>query len=83
MQAALSAAEKLQNSGKKIRVVFAHDRLSGIKLFAERAWFVDKEGNLSAFLLKSDADKWAKDQGGSVIDYADAQKAAANGLAGN
>jgi hypothetical protein len=83
VQAALSAAGKLQNSGKKVRVVFAHDRLSGIKLFAERAWFVNKDANLSAFLLKSDADKWAKDQGGSVIDYADAQKAAANGLAGN
>jgi sulfonate transport system substrate-binding protein len=83
VQAALSAAGKLQNSGKKIRVIFAQDCLSGIKLFAERAWFVDKDGSLSAFLLKTDADKWAKDQGGSVIDYADAQKAAANGLAGN
>jgi NitT/TauT family transport system substrate-binding protein len=83
VQAALSAAGKLQNSGKKIRVIFAQDRLSGIKLFAERAWFVDKAGGLSAFLLKTDADKWAKDQGGSVIDYPDAQKAAANELAGN
>jgi NitT/TauT family transport system substrate-binding protein len=64
-------------------VIFAQDRLSGIKLFADRAWFVDKDGGLSAFLLKADADKWAKDQGGSVIDYTDAQKAAANGLAGN
>jgi NitT/TauT family transport system substrate-binding protein len=64
-------------------VIFAQDRLSGIKLFAERAWFVDKDGSLSAFLLKTDADKWAKDQGGSVIDYVDAQKAATNGLAGN
>jgi NitT/TauT family transport system substrate-binding protein len=83
MKAALSAAGKLENSGKKIRVIFAHDRLSGIKLFAERAWFVEKGGNLSAFLLKTDADKWARDQGGSVIDYADAQKTAVNGLAGN
>ena len=83
MQAALFAAGQLQNSGKKIRVIFAHDRLSGIKLFAERAWFVDKNGNLSAFLLKTDADKWAKDQGGSVMGYADAQKTAVSGLAGN
>jgi NitT/TauT family transport system substrate-binding protein len=83
MQAALSAAGKLQNSGKKIRVIFAHDRLSGIKLFAERAWFVEKDSNLSAFLLKTDADRWAKDQGGSVMNYADAQKTAVNGLAGN
>jgi NitT/TauT family transport system substrate-binding protein len=82
-QAALSAFGHLQNSGKKIRVIFAHDRLSGIKLFAERAWFVDKNGNLSAFLLKTDADKWAKDQGGSVMGYADAQETAVSGLAGN
>ena len=83
IRAALSAVGHLQNSGKKIRVIFAHDRLSGIKLFAERAWFVDKNGNLSAFLLKTDADKWAKDQGGSVMGYADAQKTAVSGLAGN
>lgn len=83
LQAALSAAGKLENSGKKIRVLYAHDRLSGITLFAERAWFVEKDGNLSAFLLKTDADKWAKDQGGSVMDYAGAQKIAINRLAGN
>jgi NitT/TauT family transport system substrate-binding protein len=83
LQAALSAAGKLENRGKKTRVLYAHDRLSGIKLFAERAWFVEKDGNLSAFLLKTDADKWAKDQGGSVMDYAGAQKTAVNGLAGN
>jgi NitT/TauT family transport system substrate-binding protein len=64
-------------------VIFAHDRLSGIKLFAERAWFVEKSGNLSAFLLKADADKWAKEQGGTVMEYADAQKTAVNGLARN
>jgi NitT/TauT family transport system substrate-binding protein len=83
VQAALAAGGKLQSSGKKVRVIFAHDRVSGIKLFADRAWFVDKDGSLSAFLLKADADKWAQNQGGSVIDYADAQKAAATALAGN
>jgi NitT/TauT family transport system substrate-binding protein len=81
VRAALSAASKLQNSGKKVRVVFAHDRLSGIKLFAERAWFVEQGGNLSASLLKIDADKWAQEQGGTVMDYTDAQKTALNGLA--
>ena len=81
VRAALSAASKLQNSGKKVRVVFAHDRLSGIKLFAERAWFVEQGGNLSAFLLKIDADKWAQEQGGTVMDYTDAQKTALDGLA--
>jgi NitT/TauT family transport system substrate-binding protein len=67
VQAALSAAGQLQGSGKKIRVIFAHDRSSGIKLFADRAWFVDKDGSLSAFLLKADAEKMG--QGSRGIGY--------------
>jgi NitT/TauT family transport system substrate-binding protein len=75
--AALSAAAKSEESGKKVRVVYVHDRESGIKLFATRAWFVEKDGELSAFLLKPDAEKWAADKGGSVVDYAAAQRVAA------
>jgi NitT/TauT family transport system substrate-binding protein len=82
-EATVSAAAKVEGSGKKVRVVYVHDRQSGIKLFAARAWFVEKEGELSAFLLKPDADKWAADKGGSVVDYAAAQKVAATRFAGN
>jgi NitT/TauT family transport system substrate-binding protein len=82
-EATLSAAAKVEGSGQKVRVVYVHDRQSGIKLFAARAWFVEKEGELSAFLLKPDADKWAADKGGSVVDYAAAQKVAAIRFAGN
>jgi NitT/TauT family transport system substrate-binding protein len=82
-EAALSAASKAEAGGKKVRVVFVHDRQSGIKLFADRVWFVEKNGALSAFLLKTDADKWAAEKQGSVLDYAAAQKIAANRLAGN
>jgi len=82
-EAALSAASKAESDGKKVRVVFVHDRQSGIKLFADRVWFVEKNGTLNAFLLKTDADKWAAEKGGSVLDYAAAQKIAANRLAGN
>jgi len=60
-----------------------HDRESGIKLFAARAWFVEKGGELSAFLLKPDAEKWAADKGGSVVDYTAAQKMAAARFAAN
>ena len=44
-QAALSAASKAEADGKKVRVVFVHDRQSGIKLFADRVWFVEKNGD--------------------------------------
>jgi NitT/TauT family transport system substrate-binding protein len=56
-EAALAAAGKAETEGKKVRVVFVHDRQSGIKLFANRVWFVEKNGSLSAFLLKTDAAK--------------------------
>jgi sulfonate transport system substrate-binding protein len=82
-EAALSVAGKSEAAGKKVRVVFVHDRQSGIKLFADRAWFVEKNGELSAFLLKTDADKWVADKGGSVLDYAAAQKLATTRFAGN
>jgi NitT/TauT family transport system substrate-binding protein len=82
-EAALSSASKAEADGKKVRVVFVHDRQSGIKLFADRVWFVEKNGALSAFLLKTDATRWAAEHGGSVLDYAAAQKIAANRLAGN
>jgi sulfonate transport system substrate-binding protein len=82
-EAALFAAGKAQADGKKVRVVFVHDRQSGIKLFADRVWFVEKSGALSAFLLKTDAEKWAAEKGGSVLDYAAARKITATRLAGN
>jgi NitT/TauT family transport system substrate-binding protein len=82
-EAALFAAGKAEADGKKVRAVFVHDRQSGIKLFADRVWFVEKNGALSAFLLKTDADKWAAEKGGSVLDYAAAQKIATTQLAGN
>jgi NitT/TauT family transport system substrate-binding protein len=82
-EAALFAAGKAEADGKKVRAVFVHDRQSGIKLFADRVWFVEKNGALSAFLLKTDADKWAAEKGGSVLDYAAAQKIATTRLAGN
>jgi len=80
-EAALAAAVKAESTGQKVRVVYVHDRQSGIKLFADRAWFVSKEGKLSAFLLKNDAEKWAGTNGGSVLDYAAAQKLASVKLA--
>jgi len=58
-----------------VRVVYAQDRESGIKLFAQQAWFVRaSNGELSAFLSKGGAEDWAKAKGGQVVDYAGARE---------
>jgi NitT/TauT family transport system substrate-binding protein len=62
--------KKLTASGKKIRVIYAQDRNSGIKLFADQAWFsADAKGQLNAFLLKGQAEEWVKAHGGNVLDF--------------
>jgi NitT/TauT family transport system substrate-binding protein len=69
-QSALADLQKLETAGKKIRVVYAHDRDSGLKLFADDAWFVGNGKNeISAFLLKESADAWARKNGGKVLDF--------------
>jgi len=70
---AFAELRKLEQSGKKIRTVYAHDQDSGLKLLAGDAWFVvkgkDKEKEISAFLLKADAQAWAAKNKGTVVDF--------------
>ena len=68
-EAAFAELGKLEKAGKKVRVVYAHDRNNGLKLFAADAWFVNAKNEVSAFLLKDAADAWAKQHGGKVMDY--------------
>lgn len=73
-EAALAALADLEKAGGSARVVYAQDRNSGIKLFAAQAWYVrDRERRLSAFLLKGDAEDFARAHGGEVIDFAAAR----------
>jgi NitT/TauT family transport system substrate-binding protein len=66
---AFADVAKLEKAGKKIRVIYAHDRDSGLKLFASDAWFVSGKSELNAFLLKDAAEAWAKKNGGKVLDF--------------
>jgi NitT/TauT family transport system substrate-binding protein len=68
---ALVAIAKLRQSGDKLRAVFMHDHASGLKLFANQAWYVkDAHGAIAAFLLRSGADQYAQRVAGKVVDYA-------------
>lgn len=66
---AFKALNGFEKSGRKARAVYAQDRNTGNKLLARQAWFVNNKGEISAFLLKGDAEAWAKAHGGSVADF--------------
>ena len=77
-ESALSDLAKLEKTGKKVRAVYAQDRESGIKLFANDAWFVSSGGKeINVFLLKESADAWAKKNNGKVLDFNGAKAAIA------
>ncbi|MBR8301254.1 ABC transporter substrate-binding protein [Burkholderia dolosa] len=78
---AFAALAKLGPSAK-VRTVFVHDHASGLKLFADQAWYVkDAHGALTAFLLKSDAHAYAQRVAGAVVDYAAARTVSTPALA--
>ena len=73
---AFEALRGLEKAGKKVRVVYVHDRGNGLKLLAQDAWFVQGKGDISAFLVRDAAQAWAQKNGGKVVDFRAVQAAA-------
>jgi len=72
----LAAIKKLEAEKKDVRVAFVHDRGTGFKLFADKAWYVSgAKSGTAAFLLRGSAEEWAKTNGGTVVDLAAAKQA--------
>jgi NitT/TauT family transport system substrate-binding protein len=79
---AFAALGKIEQSGGRPRAVFVHDHSSGLKLFADQAWYVkDSHGAITAFLLKDSAGRYAQQVSGSVVDYTAAKADAAQAVA--
>jgi NitT/TauT family transport system substrate-binding protein len=76
VEATFAALAQLEQSGQAARVTFVHDRVQGNKLFADKVWYVNQNGKLSAFLLEQAARDWAAKNGGQVIEFKDAKKVA-------
>jgi NitT/TauT family transport system substrate-binding protein len=77
-EGALKDLAALERAGKTARAVYAQDSGSGIKLLAQLAWFVrGPKGEINVFLLKGDAEAWAKAHGGAVLDFAATKTAVA------
>lgn len=72
--ATLAALAQLEKEGKTARVVFVHDRDTGLKLFADKVWYARSGGDVATFLEKSGAEKWAQDHHGDLLTYAEARK---------
>lgn len=65
---------KLKEEGKAADVMFVHDRHNGWKLFAENSYFVNNGEEVSAFLLKEDANQFASASGGEVTAFKELQQ---------
>ncbi len=74
----LGAYKELTAKGKKIDVAYVFDTARGIKLFADQAFFSvsDKDGHfeIAPFLLKTEAEAYAKKSDGKVVSFTDALK---------
>ncbi|MFD1705089.1 ABC transporter substrate-binding protein [Methylopila henanensis] len=76
----LGALQDYKAKGTAINVAYVFDTARGIKLFADKAFYVvgDKK-ELAPFMLKQDADAFAASSGGKVVTFDDALAAAARG----
>ncbi len=75
----LGALNEMKAKGQAADVAYVFDTARGIKLFAREAFYVvDGKGGIAPFLLKQDAEAAAKD-GGRVMPYDEALKAAVTG----
>lgn len=80
----LSGIKKYQKDGKKVLVAYLYDKALGIKLFADKAFFVldnsdAKHAALVPFLLKKDAEAHAAKVKGKLVNYSEALDLAKTG----
>ncbi len=68
----LVAVGNFQNTGQKLNATYVYDKKTGLKLFGKTAFYVKSKDGFSTFLLKRDAEIFAKSEGGAVMDMADA-----------
>ena len=77
----LGAYASIKAKGQKINMAYVFDTARGIKLFADQAYYAlgtDKTA-IAPFLLKKDAEEYAAKNGGKVLSFDDALKAAISG----
>ncbi|WP_163269536.1 ABC transporter substrate-binding protein [Chelativorans alearense] len=67
----LKAVAELEATGAKLNATYVYDKETGLKLFGKTAFFVHTpDGGYETFLRKPEADAYAAEAGGEVIDMA-------------
>ena len=66
----LKAVAKYKAEGAKLNATYVYDKNTGLKMFGKSAFYVKaSDGTFSSFLLKPDAETYAKSVGGTVEDF--------------
>ena len=66
----LKAVAKYKAEGAKLNATYVYDKNTGLKMFGKSAFYVKApDGSFSTFLLKPDAEAYAKSIGGTVEDF--------------
>lgn len=68
----LGALAALRAGGAKVNATYVHDTAHGVKLFADKAYYVSDKGALMPFLLRTEAEAFAKTAGSPVMGFEDA-----------
>lgn len=76
---ALNELQKLEDAGTDIRAIYTQASDSGIKLLANQAWFVQgPQGQVDAFLLKEQANAFAKQHSGKTLAFSELREQVAS-----
>jgi NitT/TauT family transport system substrate-binding protein len=66
----LKAVSDYQATGAKLNATYVYDTNSGLKMFGKTGFYVKKpDGSYAVFLLKDDADAYAKSTNGEVLTF--------------
>ncbi len=70
IKAMTDAAKAAKAANKTVFATYVYDHASGLKLFGKVAFFVEgKDGALTAFMKKGDAEAFAKSSGGKMVGW--------------
>jgi len=64
----LSALHEMEATGAKLNSTYVYDKTTGLKLFGKTAFFVKTDAGYATFLRKPDADAYAKEMKGTVMN---------------
>ncbi|MFK7893834.1 MAG: sulfonate ABC transporter substrate-binding protein, partial [Granulosicoccus sp.] len=69
MPSFLTAMAEMQGTGAKLNATYVYDIETGLKLFGKTAFWVKTDESYATFLRKGEAEAYASENGGELIDF--------------